>query len=163
MYPDEISAAEAVLRIYPEALLEKTEREAYLQSQIGSKSLADDVRVDGGGGIAPGERYAIAADKDARLQCARKIISAVKAGMSKLNQHEDRIIRLVLFDKAKPAEAARATGLSDSYVRALLHTAKQKAAPPCIYAYPLACKLRYVRDKEHKAKLRALRENEERQ
>lgn len=159
MYPDEIGAAEAVLRVYPDALMELSEREEFLQGVCSGGGPGDDVRVDGGSSVPSGERYAAAVEADARLQCARRIITAVQAGLATLNRNEDRVVRKVFFERLKPVDAAASLELSPSYTRSLVDSARSKSAPFCIPAYPSACELRRVRENERRARLKALSED----
>lgn len=157
MYSDEIGAAEAVLRAYHDALLEVSEREEFLQG-LCSGGAGDDVRVDGGSGISPGERYVAAAEKDSRLRCARRVVSAVRAGLAALNRNEDKVVRTVFFEGIKPTNASAALGLSPSYTRALVDSARAKAAPFCIPAYPAVCEMRHARASEWRERMEALGE-----
>lgn len=157
MYPDELAATEAVLRAYPDALRDKAVREEYLQGLCAGGGVVDDVHVDGGSGVSAGDRYTMAADKDARLRRARRITAAVRSGMAKLNHNEDRVTRAVFFESLSPAAAAAQLHLSTSYVRALVDAARAKLAPSCIAVYADVCALR---ETLHEERLDVLRKQE---
>lgn len=154
LYPDELATTEAVLRAYPDALRDKAVREEYLQGLCAGGGVVDDVHVDGGSGVSAGDRYTMAADKDARLRRARRITAAVRSGLAKLNHNEDRVTRAVFFESLSPAGAAAKLNLSVSYVRGLVESARAKLAPYCVKVYPDVCELREVLHEERLDMLR---------
>ena len=160
MYPDELATTEAVLRAYPDALADKAAREEYLQGLCAGGSVGDDVHVDGGSGVSAGDRYAMAADKDARLRRARRIVAAVRCGMKLLNHNENRVTHAVYFEGLAPAAAAAQLHLSTSYVRSLVDAARTKLAPSCIAVYADVCALREALREE---RLDVLRKQEARE
>lgn len=159
MYADELATTEAVLRAYPDALSEKQARENYLQGKIVGGHDPESTRVQGGTGENIGERYAMSTERDKRLSRARTICSAVRNGMKELNSSEDKCIRSVFFERKKPAEAASIVGLSASYVRQAIETARIKLSEFCIPVYPLVCQMREDIEEARREVLR--KENEE--
>lgn len=141
MYPDELATTEAVLRAFPDALAEMASREDYILSRVAG-SAGSGVRVQGGRDDNQGDRYAIAVESDARLVRAREIVNAVRRGLKSLSVSEDRCVRAVYFEATRPAAAAPAVGLSVSYLRQSLESAKCKLAEHCIGVYPQVCQLR---------------------
>ncbi len=156
MYPDELATTEAVLRAYPDALRDKAAREEFLRGKYSGSLPMDEPRVEGGSRISIGDVYAMAVEKDARLQRVRHIVKAIEKGMSGLKHNERRVLHVIYFEGLSPTQAAARLGLSASYIRALTESVRTKMASCCISVYPLVCELREILREERLDILRAL-------
>ena len=162
MYPDELATTEAVLRAYPDALWDKAMREKFLLDKYSGGALMDEPRVEGGSRISVGDVYAMAAEKDARLQRARHIVKAIEKGMNELKHNERRVLHVIYFEGLNSTQAAAQLGLSTSYIRALAESVRTKMASYCISVYSLVCELREILREERLDILRTL-ENKKRE
>lgn len=142
MYADEIASVRAVLTAYPDVLAEMKYREDFILSTMSGSSCDEDIRVQGGTSISPGDKYLTAVDNDKRLVRVRTIKNAVKRGLKELNSKELNTITAVYFLKMKYARASQEVGISVGYLSHVLEAAILKLADYCIPVYPLVCQFR---------------------
>lgn len=142
MYADEIATVKAVLIAYPDVLGECKYREDFILSTMSGSSCDEDVRVQGGTSISPGDKYLTATEKDKRLVRVRTIKKAVKSGLKQLNRRELDTITAVYFKKMKYARASEEVGISVGYLSHVIEMAMLKLAEYCIPVYPLVCQYR---------------------